>query len=341
MKENISINPFIAPELDEINIIQEYWTDLFRTISLERPGLNEALIYDLIVKSIRKIICDDMDCNICKKCNPSKFMTKEYIKSQLEHNKQWIIKLIKEGLNNSYNIPERWIVFLSVFDEIFHWSENIIVCEVGCGWWLIWTVLTNSNHSRNYFKKDYSHIIKKDKDNFIIQYYWLDPNLLEDKKDILMNINWDTKYAQNQREKIEDFFNDKMFKKDNVLLEKNILSERTIWWIKNQILSMLKCNSNYKKEFVVITSVVRYHFNNPIDDNYFVEMIQKLLYEIYNETGIQWYYISKEIYWDDWEIYPSKNSMPSKFLVKYSIIWKDWKLSDETNIPSLSHSFSK
>lgn len=337
MKENINQNPFIAPELGEIKIVQKYWTDLFHIVSLERPELNETLIYDLILRAIRKLICETINCNGCRTCNPSTFMTEKHIKSQLENNKQSILDLIKWGLNNSYNIPERWVIFLSVFDEIFHWSENIIVCEIWCWGWLIWTVLANSNYSRNYFKEWYSHVIKKEKDDFLIQYYWLDPNLLKCKKDILMNINWSTEYAQNERKKIERFFNDNKFKNNNILLEENVLSEDTISWIKKNILSMLRQNPNYKKEFVVISSVVRYHFRNPSDDNYFVQMIEKLLYEVYNETGIQWYYISKEIYWDDGKIYPSNNEIPSKFLVNYSIIWKDWVLSEKKNIPRLSH----
>ena len=337
MKENISENPFIVPELTETKIIQEYWTDLFNAISSKRSWISEALIYDLIIKAIRRIICESKDCNNCNNCNPSLFMTKERIKYELKNNQQLILKLITEWLNNSYNIPERWMIFLSVFDELFQWSENIVVCEIWCGWWLIWKVLTNSNYSREYFKEEYSHIIKKDKDNFKIQYYWLDPNLSKDKKDILMNINWDTEYAQKARQKIEQFFNDDVFKQNNLLLENNTLSENSIPWIKKKILLMLGDKWINDSEFAIITSVVRYHFNNSLDDDYFVNMIKKLLHEVYIETGIQWYYISKEIYWDDWKVYPSRNSIPSKFLVNYSVISKDWNLSNEINIPYLSH----
>lgn len=316
-KEDIWKNPFLISQLWEVQLIKNHWSKIFDYISNLRPEINEALVYDLIIKSIRIISCNGNDCGNCFNCHPELFMDKKNMINILKNKESEIINLIANWLNNSYNVPERWIVFQNIIDKFFSKDDNIVVCEIWCWWWLIWKVLTNSNYSREYFANEYSHLITPENDERQVKYYWIDPNLLSNNKDILMMINWSSEYAKKTRTKLEKFLRDTNFKSENIILEKKYLSETTMEDVQSTIMKLLHSFGNNKpKQIVLISSVVRYHFNNSQMDLDFLNSIQTLLSSLHKNTWIAWYYISKEMYWADWQIYPSWNNIPHQFIVK-------------------------
>lgn len=316
-KEDIWKNPFLTAQLWEVQIVRNHWSKIFDYVSSIRPEINEALVYDLIIKSMRIISCNGNDCKNCLNCHPELFMDEENMVNILKNRESEIINLISNWLNNSYNVPERWIIFQNIIDKFFSKNDNIVICEIWCWWGLIWKVLTNSNYSREYFADEYAHLISPENDERQIKYYWIDPNLLSNNKEILMMINWSSGYAKKTRLKLENFLKDTNFNSENVILEKKYLSETTMEEIQSNITKLLHSFDNDKpKQIVLITSVVRYHFNDPKMDSDFFNAIQALLSSLYKETGISWCYISKEMYWDDWKIYPSWNRIPYQFIVK-------------------------
>lgn len=282
-----------------------------------RSDLVEALAIDILLKKIRRIACKNI-VNDCESCAWNTCISTTAIDQVIDQYSDELSAALQEYENNSFSLPQRWIVFQNVIDKYFPNDIGLVFFEVWCSWGSIGKILTNSNYAREYYK---DHGIKQEPDGRETFYYGIDPNLTTNISDMMHNITWASEKANRYRSSIKAFENDKNFSTRNMILEKRFLDEDSLHEISNTLASHLTGLQSQEKAFVILSSVVRYHFRDPKDDDIFVSYIHNLLKNIYQKTGISSYYISREMYDQNGLLYPSKGSEA----YQYRLIMHKWE----------------
>ncbi len=299
-------NVILSHQKIEADYIRDNHSGLIKLVLDARSDIVEAIAVDILLKKIRRISCKET-LQDCLNCWEETCISLENIDSVIKNNKTELYNSIKEYENNSFSIPWRWMVFQDIIDEHFSNDVSLAFFEVWCSWGSLWKVLTNSNYARKYFQH------KEELNNTReTAYYWIDPFLPEDVSAMIANIAGSSLEAQKYRKEIIKFEGDPNFLTDNIRLWKKLLDKEQVDNIKQEVVDLVSSLKHEAKELVIITSMVRYHFNNQATDKAFFHMIKEILDYVHKNTGVSVHYISRELYDDDGQLYPSKWAKPTQ-----------------------------
>lgn len=148
------------------------------------------------------------------------------------------------------------------------------------------------------------------------KYYWIDFKLVSTWES-LRTLVWRSKTANDFREEIKRFENASLIENGNMIMEQWTLNEETYDVILN---NLMKLRSQFKwtdVKLVIITSTMKYYFSSPEVLENFESIIAKLMEDYHTQTGSDTHYFSRELYWSNWAIYPSRSKVASEFIFQW------------------------
>ncbi len=339
-EQDIIDHPILYHQNKLAKMVLTYWHNIFDLLIKKRDDVIQPLIIDMIIKLFRMHICNNKSCHECSVCNPNRFMNTTAFINFISANRDTIIHSIEQGFNNSFNVPQRGMTIQYIIDQLFDPDESIIAFEIGCGWWMIGKILTNSNISKEVFRQQPFNW-NLEKDRRFVQYYWIDPNLITDKKNILNMINGNSKEMQVCRDITRFINSDERFFDSYVKMDQTYLNDDTIEAIWNTLSDIVNnCAKSTKKNLIIITSLMRYYNKTIQKNNDLDRMILTLWDRLYNSSTLDTiHYISNDVYGKNGRYYPAEADDYNQLLVKDSKII-NWSFVYEHLYSELTTKFS-
>lgn len=320
---NLLTSPMIWHQREEAQFILDYYPEVFQQIKSLNSWYVDPLCMDILLRSIRKISCDNNK-EVCRECKWESCLSTNRISEIIAIEKETIIKNIINWTYNSFSLPWRAYIFQYAIDSLFEENENILFFEIWASAWYIWQVLTNSN----FYKSSWVMKESQKLDNRQTFYYWIDFKSVakwESKKTLV----WRSQLASNFRNEIQSF-EDLWDKNERMILEEWTLDEMTYYTILEKLLSLKSKFSTENINLVIITSTMKYYFSSEEELNRFEWIIMKLLNEYYSLTNCRAFYLSRELYWVSWKIYPVQEKEVSQFIFKWIKVDNNWSSDIES-----------
>ncbi len=334
--DEVLSHPIIAHQLMYAKTVLQHGSAVVEDILKIRPNLSRVVAVDVVIKLFRDSVCSTIECVSCARCIPSTFMDEIKFKQFLSKSKHTILDKVQQWFNNSFNVPQRWMCIQYVVDKMIPPRDAVVFLEIWCAGWLIGRVLTNSNHAKNYFERP-PFGWKLTPDSRHTYYCWVDPNVVESEKEMLMMINGDTPEMQLWRDTLREVLADPEFSNDRICLKKWTLEKEAFLEIMNMVKRWVKEEKTCVGiHFVLITSVMRYYFQD-INSN---KQFEREILEFSETIESEWIfntisYISSEVYGKDGWIYPSQAADYSKLMTRFQGI-RGWDFIEVVDFPELT-----